>query len=98
EENSGPHPPKGGGSAVDGFPGIKHLALGIRGCFCEVFKHNLVSEYSESDTTGLSSDSNSATPKITWNVHQLTQAEFALKPQAVKVQAIVPKLQHLYDS
>ncbi|WP_157226395.1 hypothetical protein, partial [Fischerella muscicola] len=30
-ELTGPHDRQGGASAVDGFPGIKHLALGIRG-------------------------------------------------------------------
>ncbi|MBD2430015.1 MULTISPECIES: hypothetical protein [Fischerella] len=28
---TGPHDRQGGASAVDGFPGIKHLALGIGG-------------------------------------------------------------------
>ncbi len=30
-ELTGPHSPKGGASAVDGSPGIKKEALGIRG-------------------------------------------------------------------
>ncbi|WP_035138581.1 hypothetical protein, partial [Fischerella muscicola] len=30
-ELTGPRDRQGGASAVDGFPGIKHLALGIRG-------------------------------------------------------------------